>query len=397
MNKEKQLRPAIVVGLCAHGLDLVRALARRGVRVDAIESKRELPGVHTRLARVHFCEALAGRPLIDKILEVAAQSTSSGKPVLLLTNDRMVFDVAEHVEVLAAAVEISWRSSAKHVQTLLRKDHLPELCDRAQLSYPASVLLESAVPSEVRERLSGLRFPVVVKPVRPMGKFKVELVPNLAALEESLAEFRSELPLVVQEWIEGDVQSLLFCAIYFDKGQPLAHFEGRKLDTLPRGLGTTTAAERIEAPELYLATLRFFAAFPDLSGPVSLEVKVDSAGRYWVIEPTAFRTDYWAGCCIAGGVDFPFIEYCHQSGRESFRGQKSRSSTWIDVERNPAAILIVMRARPSLALRPWKLSFTYLALDDPRPALATAYRLAVRVLSAVGRRIRKRLSANVLG
>lgn len=388
MNKEKQLRTAIVVGLCAHGLDLVRALARRGIRVDAIESKRELPGVHTRLARVHYCEALTGRPLIDKILEVAAQSTSSGRPVLLLTNDKMVFDVAEHVEALAEAVEISWRASAKDVQTLLRKDRLPELCARAGLSYPASVLLESAVPSEVRERLSRLRFPVIVKPVRPMGKFKVELVPDLAALEDRLAEFRSELPLVVQEWIEGDVQSLLFCAIYFDKGQPLAHFEGRKLDTLPRGLGTTTAAERIAAPDLYLATLRFFSAFPDLSGPVSLEVKVDSAGRSWVIEPTAFRTDYWAGCCIAGGVDFPFIEYCHQSGLKSPSGESPRTRIWIDLERNPATIFDVLRARPFVAMRPWRVSLTYLAIDDPLPALALARRLFVRAAGASRRRLR---------
>jgi predicted ATP-grasp superfamily ATP-dependent carboligase len=243
-------------------------------------------------------------------------------------------------------------------------------------------------------RLSGLRFPVIVKPVRPMGKFKAELVSDLTTLEGSLSEFGSELPLVVQEWIEGDVESLLFCAIYFDRGKPLAHFEGRKLDTLPRGLGTTTAAERIEVPELYSAALRFFAAFPDLSGPVSLEVKVDGAGQYWVIEPTAFRTDYWAGCCVAGGVDLPTIEYCHQSGLEISVAQQARGSTWIDVERNPETILTVIRARPSLALRPWKLSFTYLAVDDPRPALAVTYRLAKRVISAVGRRIRTRLRAN---
>jgi predicted ATP-grasp superfamily ATP-dependent carboligase len=394
MNDARQLRTAIVVGLCAHGLDLVRALARRGIQVDAIESKRELPGVHTRLGRVHFCDALSGRPLVEKIVEVAAQAASSMKPVLLLTNDRMVFDVAEHLGVLAEAVEISWRSSAKYVQMLLRKDHLPELCARAELNYPASALLESAVPSEVRKRLSGLRFPVIVKPVRPMGKFKAELVSDFTALEGSLSEFGSELPLVVQEWIEGDVESLLFCAIYFYSGKPMAHFEGRKLDTLPRGLGTTTAAEQIEAPELYSAALRFFAAFPDLSGPVSLEVKVDGAGRYWVIEPTAFRTDYWAGCCIAGGVDLPSIEYCHQSGSEIPVAQQARGSTWIDIERNPETILTVVRARPSLALRPWKLSFTYLAVDDPRPALAVTYRLAKRVISAVGRRIRRRLRAN---
>jgi D-aspartate ligase len=314
------------------------------------------------------------------------------KPVLLLTNDRMVFDVAEHLDVLAETVEISWRSSAKYVQMLLRKDHLPELCARAELNYPASVLLESAEPIEVRRRLAGLRFPVIVKPVRPMGKFKAELVSDLTALEGNLSEFGSELPLVVQEWIEGDVESLLFCAIYFDSGKPLAHFEGRKLDTLPRGLGTTTAAERIEAPELYLATLRFFAAFPDLSGPVSLELKVDSAGRYWVIEPTAFRTDYWAGCCIAGGVDLPFIEYCQQSGLKSPSQLPPRSKIWIDLERNPATIVTVIRARPSFALRPWKLSFTYLALDDPRPAFAVGYRLAMRLLRAAARRVRARLA-----
>jgi predicted ATP-grasp superfamily ATP-dependent carboligase len=344
------------------------------------------------MARVHFCEALGGSALISKILEVARKAESPGKPVLLLTNDRMVFEVAGHVDTLIPAVEISWWRSAGHVHDLLHKDRLPELCLRAGLNYPASVRLESSSLSAVRSLVSGLRFPVIVKPVRPMGRFKVELVPDLAALEANLAHLSGDSPLVLQEWIEGGVESLLFCAVYFDRGRPLAHFEGRKLDTLPRGLGTTTAAERIEAPDLYEATLRFFAAFPELSGPVSLEVKVDAAGAYWVIEPTAFRTDYWAGCCIASGVNLPVIEHCHQAGCDCRAGGRSKSATWIDIERNPAAILAALRLRPSIVLRPWRIAFTYLAMDDPLPGVVMSWRLAVRLFQATGRRLGKWLA-----
>ena len=42
--------PAVVVGLCGHGLSLIQALNEGQIPVIALETNLELPGVHTKLA-----------------------------------------------------------------------------------------------------------------------------------------------------------------------------------------------------------------------------------------------------------------------------------------------------------------------------------------------------------
>lgn len=386
---EKPSREAIVVGLCAHGIGLVHALARRGVRVHALEAKRGLPGLSTDLATIHLVEDVNGPGLVPSIVNVAESASGSGLPVLLLTNDRMVFSVAEQIRYLSGKVKVSWAASVDLVSTLLLKDNLPHICARAGLNYPRSAVISSVLPQSLIDAVEELRFPVLAKPVRPMASFKAVVLADATELRRHVELYGHELPILVQEWVPGDVSSLKFSAIYFNQGRPLAHFEGRKLDTLPRGTGTTTAAEAICDPALHDAALRFFAGL-NLSGPASLEVKEDASGALWVIEPTAFRTDYWAGCCIDNGVNLPHIEYCHQVGLPVPETKRTTARVWIDLERNPASLLRVVRQRPGLLVRPWRLRFTYASLRDPRLVLSLALHWLARLRVSLVRRLARR-------
>ena len=218
-----------------------------------------------------------------------------------------------------------------------------------------------------------------------MSSFKAVLISNREEFLGHLRRYQQDLPFVVQEWISGDVTSLMFCALYLDKGRPLVHFEGRKLDTLPRGLGTTTAAERIDAPKLYESTLRFFDGY-GITGPVSLEFKADPAGDLWVIEPTVFRTDYWAGCCIANGINLPLVEYRRMAGIVDPQELIRPARVWVDLERNPASLIPAVLANPQLLLRPWRLSLTYLSADDPKPFFRLLLRWSRRLFSSLAGR-----------
>jgi hypothetical protein len=84
----------VVVGLCAHGLGIVRDLARAGVPVIALEQNRGLPGIHTRLAQVRLVRDINGPGLLDALDEVANDLSWAGRPVLFLTSDRIVSVVA---------------------------------------------------------------------------------------------------------------------------------------------------------------------------------------------------------------------------------------------------------------------------------------------------------------
>ncbi len=391
----KYSREAIVVGLCAHGLDLVHALAGEGVRVHALEAKRNLPGVKTELATVHLVRELNGPELVPSILAVAEELNSPEPPVLLLTNDKMVFAAAEGIRLLEQKVMVSWSSSHQLVSTLLLKDNLPDLCARSGLNYPRSAIISSPLPNVIGSAVRQLRFPIMAKPVKPMASFKAVLLQTLEELSRHVENHVLDLPIVVQEWVPGDVTSLKFCAVYFDEGRPVTHFEGRKLDTLPRGTGTTTAAEGIKSPELYEAALRFFDGFK-ISGPVSLEFKEDPSGALWVIEPTAFRTDYWAGCCISNGVNLPFVEYCHQAGIRAPAPAPTSGKVWIDLERNPASLLTALRLRPAVLLSPWRLALTYASVRDPRPLFSLAVQWISRLRASLAHRISKRTLSSSL-
>lgn len=382
----KPSREAIVVGLCAHGLDLVHALAREGIKVHALESKRNLPGVRTELATVHLVKDISGPGLVPSILAVAEEMDGRELPVLLLTNDKMVFAAAAGMQLLQQKVMVSWSRSHQLVSTLLLKDNLPDLCARSGLNYPRSAIVSSTLPEETRSAVEQLRFPIMAKPVKPMASFKAVLLQSPEDLLQHIANHKLDLPIVVQEWVPGDVTSLKFCAIYFDEGHPVTHFEGRKLDTLPRGTGTTTVAEGIDAPELYEAALRFFNGLK-ISGPVSLEFKEDPSGALWVIEPTAFRTDYWAGCCIANGVNLPLVEYCHQAGIPAPGPAPRSGRVWVDLERNPASLLTALRLRPGVVVSPWRLALTYASIRDPRPLLNLIVQWISRLRASLTRRI----------
>ena len=58
---------AFVVGLCAHGLTIVRALAKSGVTVITLEADPDLPGCRTRYAQVQNVPDINGCGLITTL------------------------------------------------------------------------------------------------------------------------------------------------------------------------------------------------------------------------------------------------------------------------------------------------------------------------------------------
>ena len=106
---------AVVVGLCAHGLAVARSLAARGLSVLALEPDASNPGVRTRLARVESRGPINGPGLATTLLSLAEESGWSRLPVLFLTNDNMVRNVAENCGVLRARYRWSWQDCASEL------------------------------------------------------------------------------------------------------------------------------------------------------------------------------------------------------------------------------------------------------------------------------------------
>jgi len=370
----KYTRPAVVFGLCPHGLAITRALAGAGVPVHVIESNLSLPGTKTKCATVHHVGNINTPAVIDSLIDLHGVIAVAENPVLFPMNDNMVRVLANHWEPLRNLYLLSWAENRMAVLSLLDKINLESHCKERDLLYPETFYLNSV--EDILEFKNTKNYPLILKPSKPLSSFKVKLVHSYDELCQLVAEHNTEFPLLLQRWIPGKDSSIFFGALYLDKGKVVAHFEGRKLRSQPLALGQTTVAISYPSEEIYLDSLKFFEGM-NLSGSVSVEFKRDSQGSLWVIEPTVGRTDYWIDCCVKNGVDFPVIEYYQQSKIPLPYFHQNNTSIWYDVSRDPYAYLaIICNDKSTLFTK--KAAFVYFSLCDLRPFFASLKLLLLR-------------------
>ena len=363
MNLSQAAEPsAVVVGACAHSLAVIRSLARAGINVHVVEADASLPGFRTRYGTKHLVDDINGPALIDALIALRTRLPDTRKPVLFLSNDRMVRTVAASAARLAECYALSWADSAATVSSFTDKLSIEQRCRDVGLDYPATLVIDSA--NDLSHLAAAIEWPRIIKPARPLSGFKVMVAGSGAEAVAMLAPHAADFPVLLQRWVPGDDTSIHFTAFYLDRGVPIARFDGRKLRSYP--MGHTTVAEPPHNDLVFRCASRFFAG-TGVSGPASLEVKMDPSGRPWVIEPTVGRTDFWVDLCIANGIDLPMIEYRHQTGARAVPCQQADRAVWLNAERDRIALPWYLRNlhRASRPLR--RLRFTFLAADDRVP------------------------------
>lgn len=385
--------PAVLVGLCAHGLGQARDLHRAGIQVHALEADKNIPGTHTNSATIHWVGCINGPGLIKSLQQVALQLNSRHKPVLFLTNDRMVRTIGEHAEEISRHYHLSWAHCAHTILNLLSKDHIEQRCQTVGLNYPKSVLLTDAATLE--HDLASLKPPIILKPTQPLSLFKTLVLDSTAAIKEHQSLVEQCLPVLAQEFIPGDDPKIRFGALYLEHGKVLARFEGRKL--LSRPMGHTVIGVSEPHDRIHELTLKFFDGL-DISGAVSLELKEAPDGSFWVIEPTVGRTDFWAGLCTANGVNLPVIEYAAQTGKTIPDTRQVTRAIWINTERYPRALLWLLGHEPARLLRQ-RLHDVYFDLKDIKPAIHARVRyhanLAIRAARKINQLLFRRTNGNL--
>jgi D-aspartate ligase len=374
--------PAVVVGLCAHGLAVARALARNQVEVHALEAVRALPGCATRVATVHHVEEVNGPGVVGALQALREQLSHIDNPVLFLTNDNMVREVAIGWERLAGGYRLSWSDCRETVLALLDKAHLEGFYRAAGLHYPRSVVVRNE--ADLSALADWPHKPLIVKPSRPMSAFKVKLVESLDEIGLLMRVYRADLPFVVQQFVGGDDTRLSFSSLYLSRGEPVARFDTHKLRSTPPAQGMATVAEPRIDEEVYQLVLRLSRKLR-LSGPLSQEFKRDETGRLWAIEPTVGRTEFCVDCATANGVNLPYVEYCDQAGLPTPRTSQLARRVWINTERDPPALFWYVGR--CLSKRSWlrAIRFPYLDAEDPRPWLAALSRWIGRFIERLRR------------
>lgn len=369
IEEADHMPPAVVVGLCSHGLATCRALAIAGITVHAVESNADLPGNLTRYANVHRVPAISGPGVVESLLQVRPELGSHDRPIIFLMNDKMIREVATRWPELERHYRLSWAPCRDEVTRLTDKATLEQRCREVGLNYPKTWTVHGASDLDQLPTAPGTQF--IVKPALPLGSFKARRCDTLASVGALIDDFSESLPFLVQEWIPGDDRRIQFSALYFDRGIPAARFDGRKLESLPAALGQAIVVESFPDDEVYESTVRFFADL-NLSGPVSLELKRAPDGRLWVIEPTIGRTDTHFQAWLANGVNTALIEYRRVLGLPAEAASQTTEKIWFDTERDPLCFLRHARHEGLLSL--WKRAdFPYVGTSDYRPTARATF------------------------
>ena len=373
---------AVVIGMCGHGLAIARALHRQGVKVVGLERDTTLPGTSTNSALVLQVPDINGDEMVQALLRLPFLARPHApKPVLFTTNDRMVATLARRMGELQPHFDVSWADSADHVLRLLRKDAIEAQSVATGLHYPKS---RTITRLEDLEALSAeLAFPVIYKPAQPISAFKTIVADSMDAVRAKSALLASCMPIIAQEFIPGDDTHIHFGALMMRRGQAIARFEGRKLRSRPMGHTTVAVSDRNE--DVHALAMRFFEGLA-ISGPVSLELKRDPQGRYWVIEPTVGRTDFWLDLCIRNGVDLPLAEYFLARGVEPPASLQTDEVVWLNGQRDPYALVWLATRFPKVLFsrRPRSL---FLDASDRRPILRALGRDLMEAGPAFSRRL----------
>lgn len=330
--------PVVVVGINPTALGIVRALTPHCASITAVESNRDEPGTHTRLARVHLVDDLSDHEtLMAELVDLARGHNE--RPVLFLSSDEHVVwavrnrpALAEHFRMLLPSREVC--------DTLMYKDRFAELATRTGLPMPRSAFLPTAEDLPAGLAAAGLRYPVILKPANKSGPWELDgldkayIVRDSAQAAVVAARAARVVPaLLAQEYLEGEDGQVYFC-LYLAApglGEPLL-FSGRKLLQWPPLRGSTAACEPAEAPALEALTRRLFGDL-GVEGFASLEVKYDDHGAFQIIEPTIGRVDLQSHVATLNGMNMPLAAYLSALGRQDEArayGQRTRSDVvWL--------------------------------------------------------------------
>jgi predicted ATP-grasp superfamily ATP-dependent carboligase len=316
--------PVFVMNPYYTGLGIARALAGTGVRVVALTSEPDAPGVRSRyfdtVERVpNGRDDPAG--LCAALERLAAKEP--GKPVLFPTRDFDIVFLAQHHDVLAPLYELP-QPARSPILRMMDKLELAQVATRLGIATPLTLACETG--EEVERAAASLAFPVIVKPrlayqwrkagmwerIGAQKAFIVESADALRALYARLAAHASDV--LVQEYVPGDDADIVVCCCYMDGAGELAgHFTGRKLRQNPPLVGTGSVIEATPVPEVVAPSVELLRAF-GYRGVAEIEFKRDRArGRYSLIEINPRHWDqHELGCLV--GVNISWLAYADRVG-----------------------------------------------------------------------------------
>ncbi len=269
---------------------------------------------------------------------------------------------------------------------MLDKNLFQAQAEALGFAVPRSLQLTRGGPMAGLEKL---RYPCIIKPAAKDDAYAKNFAKAYRVQgpgEAAALWVKMELVIetaIVQEWIEGGDSDVYFCLQYRPMGGAApTSFCGRKTLQWPPlvgGTATCIPASPEVARELTVTTTSFF----DLThfvGLCSMEFKFDHRDRiFYLVEPTAGRTDYQEEIAVLNGVNIPLAAYCDHT-KSLFDGivRKAPARGWRDPFGYHNALSKGAKD-PALEIMPGlKLADAYFRSNDPMPYLRARWDMVRR-------------------
>ena len=316
--------PAVVASVFQTGLNLMRDLEQKGVRVVGVDCHHENPGFRSRYGRSLLC------PNPDKedsewVEFMLGLSAAMGeKPVLIAAADIFVSAIGRHAQVLGEHFIFSERGCVLQAE-LSTKERQYALAREYGLPSPQSVYVQAV--EELEAFCDRARFPVLLK---PRAHREWEGLPkdnplcgrktiSAGTREELIAHYAKVCALVpqavAQEEIVGpDSAKYCYLSVYGRSGQRLGACVVRELRAYPLLYGCATLVEPVVDEEIDRICNNFLLSL-GFAGVCEIELKRDSRdGRVLLIEVNP-RVSGTGDCARYTGVETGYLHYLDLIGQ----------------------------------------------------------------------------------
>lgn len=394
------LTPAIVIGLDdVRGVYAARTLARRGVPVIGIATRRGSYGSRTNVCREILHTDVANMELFEVLRSLAARLPTGA--VLVPCFDQIVIHISRHRDDIPPNFLVALPPPGV-VDLLTDKVAFYSYAANNGFAIPDTHFLFNR--SEAERLASSIEYPCVLKP--PSSKtatwlatthlkaFRIETSEDLLRLYDRFCS--AATPLIVQQWVPGGDSELYACISYFDRSaRPLVIFVSRKLRQWPPLTGEISLGQECRNDFVAMESVRLLQSVK-YHGLAYVEFKRDPrTGEYFIIEPNIGRPAVRSGLVEASGVELLQTMYCDLLGLPPplRREQRYGNRKWLYLRRDALAALDRWRAG-DLTTSEWIESlsgpkeFALFSLTDPKPFVFDVLQAGRKFLSPAERALR---------
>lgn len=323
-NDQPQLPPAVVASVFQTGLNLMRDLEQKGVRVVGVDCYPENPGFRSRYGQSYLCPNPDKEPESWVAFMLSLADAIGEKPVLIAAADIFVSAIGRHAKALGEHFIFSERGCILQAE-LSTKEKQYALALEYGLPAPRSAYVQTV--EELEDFCNGARFPVLLK---PRSHREWESLPkdnpltgrktvSATTREELLAHYRNVCTLVpeavAQEEIVGpDSAKYCYLSVYALSGQRLGACVVQELRAYPLLYGCGTLVEPVVDEEIDTICNKFLSSL-GFAGICEIELKRDSRdGRVLLIEVNP-RVSGTGDCAKYTGVETGYLHYLDLIGQ----------------------------------------------------------------------------------